>query len=165
MEEQTTEQRYALFSCYDKTGLQDFALTLHELGYKIISTGGTFQTVSNAFCARGLGGTETDRSAIEVADLTGFPEILGGRVKTLHPLIHGALLTDWSNPKHVEEARKHGIPHIDIVAVNLYPFWNVREDTNLDEAVELIDIGGVALFPCEPSEMGNPKKLPATSSG
>jgi phosphoribosylaminoimidazolecarboxamide formyltransferase/IMP cyclohydrolase len=140
-------QRYALLSCYDKTDLADFAVRLYENhGLKIISTGGTYREISNAFCARGLEGTISDRNVLQVSDLTGFPEILDGRVKTLHPLIHGALLTDWSNPAHVLEAGKHGIPRIEVVAVNLYPFWTVDQSTSIEKAVELIDIGGVAML-------------------
>jgi phosphoribosylaminoimidazolecarboxamide formyltransferase/IMP cyclohydrolase len=138
-------QRYALLSCYDKTGLGKFAISLILSGYRIISTGGTYQAVSEALHARGLGGEDT-ANVIQVSAITGFPEILNGRVKTLHPLIHGALLTDWDNPDHVREAKAHGFPRIEIVAVSLYPFWEITTETSPEDAIEMIDIGGVAMI-------------------
>ncbi|MDR2006246.1 MAG: IMP cyclohydrolase, partial [Acidaminococcales bacterium] len=101
----------ALISVSDKEGIAGFARFLHEMGVEIISTGGTMKTLKDA----GLPVTY-------VGDLTGFPEIMDGRVKTLNPLIHGGILAVRDNPRHVEEMQKQGIKPIDIVAVNLYPF-------------------------------------------
>lgn len=140
--EETQTPRYALLSCYDKTNLASFANNLFEKGYKIISTGGTYAQLSGNFPPAVENGL-----LIRVSDLTGFPEILGGRVKTLHPLIHGALLTDWDNPEHQKQAEEHGIPRIEVVVVNLYPFWDVITKVHTEaEAVEMIDIGGVAML-------------------
>lgn len=138
-----SQQRYALLSCHDKTNLTAFATQLLDTGRRLIATGGTYVELASSL----------PRDAVEnglllkVSDITGFPEILGGRVKTLHPKIHGGLLTDWDNAEHVREAAEHGIPHIDVVVVNLYPFWEVEANvTTPEEATELIDIGGVAMI-------------------
>lgn len=122
----------ALLSVSDKSGIVDFARGLAELGYEIISTGGTYQTIQEA----GI-------TVRKVADITGFPEILDGRVKTLHPKIHGGILARRS-PEHLAELQAHEIGLIDIVAVNLYPFRQTvaRPGVTLEEAVENIDIGG-----------------------
>ncbi|MFM7816947.1 MAG: bifunctional phosphoribosylaminoimidazolecarboxamide formyltransferase/IMP cyclohydrolase, partial [Verrucomicrobiota bacterium] len=101
----------ALLSVSNKTGLVPFAKTLAQAGVELISTGGT----AKALKAEGL-------SVIELGDYTGFPEMLDGRVKTLHPKVHGGLLHLRDNPEHVATAQKHGIPPIDLVVVNLYPF-------------------------------------------
>ncbi|HEX2722444.1 MAG TPA: bifunctional phosphoribosylaminoimidazolecarboxamide formyltransferase/IMP cyclohydrolase, partial [Gemmatimonadaceae bacterium] len=101
----------ALLSVSDKTGLLDFAHGLTTLGWEIVSTGGTAKTLRAAGIA-----------AREVSDLTGFPEILDGRVKTLHPSVHGGLLARRSDSEHMRVAADHGIAPIDLVAVNLYPF-------------------------------------------
>src|SRR3712207_5828549 len=101
----------ALLSVSDKTGLVDFARALHERGVALVSTGGTHRTLQEA----GLPVTE-------VADLTGFPEMMDGRVKTLHPAVHGGLLAIRDNPEHQAALAAHGIGAIDLLVVNLYPF-------------------------------------------
>ncbi|HKI56284.1 MAG TPA: bifunctional phosphoribosylaminoimidazolecarboxamide formyltransferase/IMP cyclohydrolase [Trueperaceae bacterium] len=122
----------ALLSVSDKRGVADFARGLSALGYEIVSTGGTLASLRQA-------GVE----AVAVADVTGFPEILDGRVKTLHPNIHGGLLAR-RDEAHLAELRRHGITPIDVVAVNLYPFRETvaRPDVTWQEALENIDIGG-----------------------
>ncbi|NPA91184.1 MAG: bifunctional phosphoribosylaminoimidazolecarboxamide formyltransferase/IMP cyclohydrolase [Chloroflexi bacterium] len=126
----------ALLSVSNKEGLVPFARLLHELGYTLVASGGTARTLRDA----GL-------PVIPVADLTGFPQILDGRVKTLHPHIHGGILARRT-PEHLRELSHYGIEPIDVVVVNLYPFEEtVRQDgVTLEEAVEYIDIGGVALL-------------------
>ncbi|HUA95717.1 MAG TPA: bifunctional phosphoribosylaminoimidazolecarboxamide formyltransferase/IMP cyclohydrolase [Acidimicrobiales bacterium] len=114
----------ALLSVYDKTGLVELAAGLSDLGWELVASGQT----SKALAEAGL-------EHRQVAELTGFPEILDGRVKTLHPQIHGAILADRSKPGHLEDLREHGITPIDLVVSNLYPFSS-------DPSVELIDIGG-----------------------
>jgi phosphoribosylaminoimidazolecarboxamide formyltransferase / IMP cyclohydrolase len=129
--------RRALLSVSDKTGLLDFARGLADLSIELLSTGGTARVLRDA------GLTVTD-----VADVTGFPEMLDGRVKTLHPRIHGGLLAVRDNPEHERQMRAHGIAPIDLVVVNLYPFEATlaRPDVTLAEAIEQIDIGGPALL-------------------
>ncbi len=127
----------ALISVSDKTGILEFAQALREFGVEIISTGGT---------ARNL--RENGVEVTEVAEITNFPEMMDGRVKTLHPKIHGAFLALRDNAQHVESMREHGIEPIDLVVVNLYPFQETiaKEDVSLAEAVENIDIGGPAMI-------------------
>ena len=127
----------ALISVYDKTGVAGFAKKLASLGVEIISTGGTAKAIYDA----GV-------SVVEVESLTGFPECLGGRLKTLHPKIHGGLLADRSNPGHMRQMSDNGVEMIDLVAVNLYPFKKTIEkpDVSLAEAIEQIDIGGPAML-------------------
>src|SRR6266478_5200434 len=127
----------ALLSVYDKTGLIPFAETLAAAGAELISTGGT----AKALRAGGL--KVTDLSAY-----TGFPEMLGGRVKTLHPRIHGGLLYLRGDPQHEAAAKQHGIQPIDVVVVNLYPFEQTvaKPGVTLEEAIENIDIGGPAML-------------------
>ncbi len=129
-------KRRALISVSDKTGVTDFARGLAELGWEIISTGGTFKTIKNA-------GVE----ATYVSEVTGFPEILSGRVKTLHPKIHGGILA-LRTEEHLRQLGEQGIAPIDLVAVNLYPFRQTvsREGVTLSDAVENIDIGGPAMI-------------------
>lgn len=130
--------RRALISVSDKNGLSSFAHALHEeFGINIISTGGT---------AAGL--ADAGVPVIQVESMTGFPEMMDGRVKTLHPHIHGGILADRDNAGHVADLQAHGIESIDMVVVNLYPFENgtSRPDCTLPEAVELIDIGGPCLL-------------------
>ncbi|MDX5319226.1 MAG: bifunctional phosphoribosylaminoimidazolecarboxamide formyltransferase/IMP cyclohydrolase, partial [Actinomycetes bacterium] len=103
--------RRALVSVYDKTGLDTLARGLHEAGVALVSTGSTAATIA----AAGVPVTE-------VADLTGFPECLDGRVKTLHPAVHAGILADRTNPRHVEELEGLGVEPFDLVVVNLYPF-------------------------------------------
>src|SRR6266852_8362342 len=129
--------RRALISVSDKTGIVDFARELQCFGVEIISTGGTAKTLRDA-------GLEVR----DVSDVTGFPEMMDGRIKTLHPKIHGALLSVRDNPEHVAAMREHGIEPIDMVVINLYPFAETiaRADVTLEEAVEQIDIGGPAML-------------------
>ncbi len=126
----------ALLSAYDKTGLVDFAQLLAGCGYELISTGGTAKELSNA----GLDITE-------VSTVTGAPELLDGRVKTLHPVIHGGLLAKRDNSAHVDEMERKGIRGIDVVVNNLYPFQQtiLKPGATLDDALENIDIGGPAM--------------------
>ena len=127
----------ALISVSDKTGVAEFAVVLAGFGVEIISTGGTAKAL------RGAGLAVTD-----VSDVTGFPEMMDGRVKTLHPKIHGAFLALRDNTDHVASMNEHGIEPIDLVVVNLYPFEETvaKGDVTLDEAVENIDIGGPAMI-------------------
>lgn len=127
----------ALISVSDKTGIVDLARVLVSFNVEIISTGGT---------ARAL--KEAGIPVIEMSDYTGFPEMLDGRVKTLHPKIHGGLLSLRDNPQHMKEIEKHGIGLIDMVVVNLYPFEETikKEHVTLEEAIENIDIGGPSML-------------------
>ncbi len=127
----------ALISLTDKSGCEEFAKALEGLGIEILSTGGT------AAKLRDNGVTVTD-----VSEFTGFPEMLDGRVKTLHPLVHGGLLHQRNNPVHQQQCQEHGIKPIDIVAVNLYAFSQTVADPNctLENAIENIDIGGPTLL-------------------
>ena len=128
----------SLISVYDKTGIVEFARKLHQAGAEIISTGGTYRSLSE----------EGGLPVRQVSDLTGFPEILDGRVKTLHPRIHGGLLARRDDADHVEELARQGIDTIDMVVVNLYPFLETisRSGVTLDDALENIDIGGPTLL-------------------
>jgi phosphoribosylaminoimidazolecarboxamide formyltransferase / IMP cyclohydrolase len=117
----------ALLSVWDKTGLIDFARGLSELGVELVASGGTASALAEAGIAHQ-----------DVADVTGFPEMLGGRVKTLHPRIHGGILADRSKPEHLEKLREHDIDLIDLVVCNLYPF-------DSKPSIELIDIGGPSM--------------------
>jgi len=127
----------ALISVSDKTGITRFAKELEQLGVEIISTGGTFKKLK-----------EEGVKAVEVADITGFPECLDGRVKTLHPAIHAGVLAMRSNPEHMKQLEDLGIDTIDIVCVNLYPFKEtmLKDDVTRSEAVENIDIGGPTML-------------------
>lgn len=125
----------ALLSVTDKTGIVEFGRQLIDLGYELISTGGTAKTLQTA----GL-------EVLEVAQVTDFPEMLDGRVKTLHPLVHGAILGDRRVESHVAQMERANMVPIDIVAVNLYAFEKtVLSPHTLDEAIESIDIGGPAM--------------------
>ncbi len=127
----------ALLSVSDKTGLAEFARGLAALGFELVSTGGTRKHLE----AAGLAVTG-------VSEVTGFPEILDGRVKTLHPKIHGGILADRSQPAHTAALAEHGIQRFDLVAVNLYPFESTiaRPGIAEPEAIEMIDIGGPAMI-------------------
>jgi phosphoribosylaminoimidazolecarboxamide formyltransferase/IMP cyclohydrolase len=127
----------ALISVSDKSGVVDFARGLKELGIEILSTGGTKKSLEAA-------GVKT-RS---ISELTGFPEILDGRVKTLHPAVHGGILARRDLPQHLSQLNQHHIESIDIVTVNLYPFVQTvtRAGVSLDEAIENIDIGGPSMI-------------------
>jgi phosphoribosylaminoimidazolecarboxamide formyltransferase / IMP cyclohydrolase len=126
----------ALLSVSDKTGLVDFARALHERGVALVSTGGTHRALQDA----GLPVTE-------VADLTGFPEMMDGRVKTLHPAVHGGLLAIRDNPEHQAALAAHGIGAIDLLVVNLYPFEaTIAADKPDADCIENIDVGGPAMI-------------------
>ena len=127
----------ALISVSDKTGLAEFARGLVELGVEIVSTGGTSALLKKE-------GIPTR----DISDLTGFPEMLDGRVKTLHPKVHGGLLFVRDNPDHAKQAADNGIQPIDLVVVNLYPFEKTvaKPDVTLEEAIENIDIGGPSML-------------------
>jgi len=127
----------ALISVSDKTGLVPFAKGLKSMGVEIISTGGTAKELKKAKI-----------KTTDISEVTGFPEMLDGRVKTLHPKIHGGLLAVRSNKKHMKTLKEHGINPIDMVVVNLYPFENTvaNPKVKLDEAIENIDIGGPSMI-------------------
>src|SRR6266404_7871839 len=127
--------RRALISVYDKTTLVSFAQGLATRGIALVSTGGSARTLAEA----GLAVTE-------VAALTGFPEMLDGRVKTLHPAVHGGLLARPDRPDHLAALARHGIAEIDLLVSNLYPFTaTVASGAGREECIENIDVGGVAL--------------------
>src|SRR5699024_4795678 len=130
-------KKRALISVSDKTGLIPFAQGLESLGYEIISTGGTLALLQ-----------EKGVNAIAVDSVTGFPEILDGRVKTLHPKVHGGLLAKRNNEAHVQALRDNEIDPIDIVVVNLYPFKETlaKQGVSHEDAIENIDIGGPAML-------------------
>jgi phosphoribosylaminoimidazolecarboxamide formyltransferase / IMP cyclohydrolase len=127
----------ALLSVSDKTGIVDFARALHAQGVKLLSTGGTARLLA-----------QHDLPVTEVSEVTGFPEMLDGRVKTLHPRIHGGLLARRDQPEHMAALAEHGIGTIDLLVINLYPFAQAtaRADCTLDDAIENIDIGGPAML-------------------
>jgi len=126
----------ALLSVSDKTGLEDFARGLAEMGVQLISTGGTARTLK-----------QSDIAVADVAELTGFPEMMDGRLKTLHPKVHGGLLAVRGNAEHASAQEAHGIASIDLLAVNLYPFEEtVRSGADFDTCIENIDIGGPAMI-------------------
>jgi phosphoribosylaminoimidazolecarboxamide formyltransferase/IMP cyclohydrolase len=127
----------ALLSVSDKTGIAEFARRLNEMGVEIISTGGTAALLKSESIP-----------VLEIEKFTGFPEILGGRVKTLHPKVHGGLLYVRTDPTHQEQLAKNGIQPIDLVAVNLYPFEQTirKPDIKLEDAIEQIDIGGPSML-------------------
>ena len=147
----------ALISVSDKTGVAEFARELSGLGWQIIATGGTMEMLRRS-------GIET----INISDVTGFPEICDGRVKTLHPKVHGGLLARRDDDSHVKALRDNDIEYIDLVCVNLYPFRRTieREGVDIDEAIENIDIGGPSMLRsaaknyrdvtvvCDPSDYG-----------
>jgi phosphoribosylaminoimidazolecarboxamide formyltransferase/IMP cyclohydrolase len=125
----------ALLSVSDKTGLVDFASALADAGVELLSTGGTAKALRDAGLA-----------VIDVSEYTGFPEMLDGRVKTLHPKVHGGILARRDLPEHVATMASHGMGYIDLVCVNLYPFVaTVSKPHTLDDAIENIDIGGPAM--------------------
>ena len=129
-------KKRALISVSDKSGLVDFAKFLEANNYELISTGGTFKHLKDA----GL-------NPIQIDEVTDFPEMLDGRVKTLHPKVHGGLLAVRSNDEHMKTVQEYEIGLIDMVIVNLYPFFeNVNKDISLDEKVEFIDIGGPSML-------------------
>src|SRR5450756_2136362 len=129
--------KQALISVSDKSGVLEFAQGLNQLGVTILSTGGTAKLLAD----NGIPVTE-------VADYTGFPEMLDGRVKTLQPKVHAGILARRDLPEHVATLQKHGIPTIDMVVVNLYPFEATvaKPDCTLEDAIENIDIGGPTML-------------------
>ena len=129
-------KKRVLSSVSDKSGLTEFAQFLEKNNYQLISTGGTFKHLKDA----GL-------SPIQIDEVTNFPEMLDGRVKTLHPKVHGGLLAVRDNREHMDTVAEHGIELIDMVVVNLYPFFeNAGKNIPLDEKVEFIDIGGPSML-------------------
>ena len=127
----------ALISVSDKTGVVELAKELEALGIELISTGGTYKKLA-----------EAGVKAMEISELTGFPECLDGRVKTLHPVVHAGLLAMRSNPEHMKQLKELGIEPIDLVIVNLYPFKAtiLKDGVTRAEAVENIDIGGPTML-------------------
>src|SRR5215467_7786045 len=127
----------ALLSVHDKTGVVDFARGLAGLGVQILSTGGTAKLLR-----------DSGVPVLDVSEVTGFPEMMDGRVKTLHPKIHGGILARRDVPAHVEALERHDIPPIDLVVVALYPFEETiaRPDVTRAEAIEQIDVGGPAMI-------------------
>ena len=130
-------RKQALLSVSDKTGVVDFARQLAALGYHLLSTGGTAKLIAQA-------GIEVQ----EVADYTGFPEMLDGRVKTLNPKIHAGILARRPVAEHMKALEEHNIDPIDIIVVNLYPFEATiaKPDCTFEEAIENIDIGGPTMI-------------------
>jgi len=128
--------RRAVVSVSSKAGLSDLALFLNKLGVEILSTGGTKKYLE------GIG-----ISPVEVGAYTGFPEIMDGRVKTLHPKVHGGILNIRDNEEHQKAMKTHGISHIDMIVVNLYPFIEVvSKGCTFEDAIENIDIGGPSMI-------------------
>ena len=141
----------ALISVSDKTGVVELGKALAALGIEIISTGGTMRTLK-----------EAGVPVIAVQDVTGFPEMMDGRVKTLNPKIHGAILAVRDNPEHVKAMKDHDITPIDLVVVNLYPFQQTiaKPNVTLAEAIENIDIGGPAWSALRPRTISTSPSLP-----
>lgn len=127
----------AIISVTDKSGVVDFARALSKFGVQILSTGGTAKALRD-------GGV----SVTDISEYTGFPEMMDGRVKTLHPKVHGGLLGLRDNPEHLRAMEEHGIKPIDMVVVNLYQFEKTvaKEGVTLEEAIENIDIGGPSML-------------------
>ncbi len=127
----------ALFSVSDKTGVVDFARQLKSYGWEIVATGGTMKLLEDS----GIG-------TINISQITGFPEICDGRVKTLHPKVHGGLLAQRHNPSHLKALKENQIEFIDLVCVNLYPFSQTisKEGVTMEETIENIDIGGPSML-------------------
>jgi phosphoribosylaminoimidazolecarboxamide formyltransferase/IMP cyclohydrolase len=127
----------ALISLTDKAGIEDFASQLQEMGVEILSTGGTAKKMRDS----GI-------KVMDVSEFTGFPEMLDGRVKTLHPKVHGGILAQKSNPDHLAQMETHGLLPIDLIAVNLYAFEKTvaDPDCSLADAIENIDIGGPTML-------------------
>src|ERR1700726_3326023 len=136
MTEQLRRVSRALISVSDKTGVVEFARALSGFGMELVSTGGTRKTLNDA----GL-------TVLDVSDLTGFPEMMDGRVKTLHPAVHGGLLAVRHNTAHTEAMRAHNIRPIDLLVVNLYPFEaTTARGADFADCIENIDIGGPAMI-------------------
>jgi phosphoribosylaminoimidazolecarboxamide formyltransferase/IMP cyclohydrolase len=140
------KMKRALISVYDKTGIVSFASELAKLGFEIISTGGTFETLKE-------GGVNSVKI---VSDITGFPEILDGRVKTEHPKVVGAILALRDKKEHMQELATFGIEPIDLVVCNLYPFEvSTTKGIKLDTVLEKIDIGGPNMIRAAAKNLGN----------
>ena len=144
----------ALLSVSDKTGIVEFAKGLETLGIEVISTGGTRKTLEEA----GINVTG-------ISDITGFPECLDGRIKTLHPAVHGGLLARRDISGHMNQLRDLGIETIDVVAINLYPFKEtiMKPGATLEDAIENIDIGGPAMLRSSAKNKPKPNKNPLSS--
>ena len=127
----------ALLSVSDKAGVAGFARGLQRLGYELFATGSTLKTIQNAAV-----------DARPVSDLTGFPEMMDGRIKTLHPGVHAGILARRDRPEHMESLQRHGLQEIDLVCCNLYPFVDTVTLTKVkfEHAIEQIDIGGPAMI-------------------
>jgi phosphoribosylaminoimidazolecarboxamide formyltransferase/IMP cyclohydrolase len=127
----------AIISLSDKSGILEFARELQTFGTEILSTGGTAKTLR-----------ENGLRIVDISEYTGFPEMLDGRVKTLHPKVHGGILGIRDKPEHVNKMKEHGIKEIDMVVVNLYPFEATvtKPSCTLEEAIENIDIGGPSML-------------------
>ena len=127
----------AIISVTDKTGVADFAASLSRFDVQILSTGGTARVLRDG-----------DISVMDISEYTGFPEMLDGRVKTLHPKVHGGILGVRDNPEHVRMMKEQGIQNIDLLVINLYQFEKTvaKEGVTLEEAIENIDIGGPAML-------------------
>lgn len=127
----------AIISLSDKSGIQEFAKELQGFKVEILSTGGTAKVLR-----------ESGLKIMDISEYTGFPEMLDGRVKTLHPKVHGGLLGIRGNPEHVKKMNEHGIQPIDMVVINLYPFEATvaKPNCTLEEAIENIDIGGPSML-------------------
>lgn len=127
----------AIISVTDKSGIVEFSRKLSNMGVEILSTGGTAKAIRE-------GGVKV----MDISEYTGFPEMLDGRVKTLHPKVHGGLLGVRSNPEHVKMMQENGISNIDLIVVNLYQFEKTvaKEGVTLEDAIENIDIGGPAML-------------------
>ena len=130
-------KKRAILSVSDKSGIIEFAKGLVDLGFEIVSTGGTEKALKEA----GL-------EAISISDVTNFPECLDGRLKTLHPNVHGGLLAMRDNEKHMQQLEELGINTIDVAVINLYPFRQTisKPGVTLEEAIENIDIGGPTML-------------------
>ena len=137
MEKNMKKIERALISLTDKSGIEGFAAELADLGIELLSTGGTAKKLRDS----GL-------TVMDVSEFTGFPEMLDGRVKTLHPMVHGGILNQRENEDHQKQCAEHGIKNIDIIAVNLYAFEKTVADPNcsLADAIENIDIGGPTML-------------------
>src|SRR6202789_3391273 len=136
MTDQLRHVTRALLSVSNKTGLIEFARALVIHGVELVSTGGTAKAIADA----GL-------KVRDVSELTGFPEMMDGRVKTLHPKVHGGVLASRDNPEHAQAMKNHGIAPIDLLVVNLYPFEaTVDKGADFEECIENIDIGGPAMI-------------------
>jgi len=140
----------ALLSVSDKTGLSAFARGLQRLGYELYATGSTLTAILDAAV-----------DAKPVSDLTGFPEMMDGRIKTLHPGVHAGLLARRDKPEHMEALREHELKEIDLVCCNLYPFVETvtRPGVSFEDAVEQIDIGGPTMIRAATFASGTPVAL------